>query len=240
VWPESAIPDDLAFDRAAWLRLSAFVDELGTTLATGAVGSAVRSDGGIIRFNSVHVIRPRHGMLSYHKRLPVPLAESWPAALGAPPPSLDPVAAGRELVVFDVGTTRFGSLICFEIADAPSARALAARGARFIVNVTNDVWFAGGRAPHEVWVIVRAVESGRPVVRAPNLGTAAIVDPFGRAVTSARATGGPAVLAGAIPDPVDTVYVRTGEVFLPLCLVVVGAGLLPRRRRVIPPGSMAG
>jgi hypothetical protein len=34
-----------------------------------------------------------------------------------------------------------------------------------------------------------------------------------------------------MPDPVDTVYVRSGEVFLPLCLLVVVAGLIPRRPR---------
>jgi apolipoprotein N-acyltransferase len=80
---------------------------------------------------------------------------------------------------------------------------------------------------------VRAVESGRAVARSSNRGISAIVDPFGRTVVSSHASNGPTVLAGAIPDPVDTVYVRTGEVFLPLCLLVVLAGLVPRRPRVM-------
>ena len=142
-------------------------------------------------------------------------------------------------MLFGEGSTRFGPLICFEITDAESARTLAARGARFLVNVNNDAWFIGREAPHWLWVPVRAVESGRAVARASNGGTSAIVDPFGRVVTSTHAIDGPVVLAGAIPDPVDTIYVRTGEVFLPLCLVVVVAGVLPRRRRITgPTGSI--
>jgi len=238
VWPESALVVDLAYDVAAWKRLSGFVAALGTPLATGGIGSALGSDGEMVRFNSVHFVRPGHGMLSYHKQVVIPIAESWPAILGTPPAALDPVVPGREFALFGDGPARFGPLICFEITDARSARTLAARGARFLVNVNNDAWFVGREAPHWAWALVRAVESGRAVARASNGGTSAIVDPFGRVIASTRATNGPTVLAGAIPDPVDTVYVRTGEVFLPLCLLVVVAGVLPRRRRVTAPGSM--
>jgi apolipoprotein N-acyltransferase len=38
VWPESALPIDLAEDGAAWTRLSRFVLSLGTPLATGGIG----------------------------------------------------------------------------------------------------------------------------------------------------------------------------------------------------------
>ena len=230
VWPESALVVDLAREPAAWKRLSAFVETLGTPLATGGIGSAIVGDDDVIRFNSVHFVRPRHGMRSYHKQVVIPIAESWPAFLGPPPPALDPVVPGREFVLFGEGAARFGPLICFEITDAYSARTLARLGARFLVNVNNDAWF--DEAPHWLWVPVRAVETGRAVARASNGGTSAIVDPFGRVIASGRATNGPTVLAGAMPDPVDTVYVRTGEVFLPLCLLVVLAGLVPRRRPV--------
>lgn len=239
VWPESALTLDLVQDAAAWRRLGAFVDELGVPLAAGGLGSAVTDGGRVAHFNSVHFMRPRHGMLSYHKRLLVPFAEAWPAALGAPPPAIEPVAAGRALGVFGANGLRFGALICFEITDAASVRALVGAGARLIVNVNNDVWFGTGVAPQLVWARVRAVESGVPVARATNGGTSAVIDPAGRAVAAARAAGRPAVLASAIPEPVDTLYVRTGEVFLPACLLVVLAGLRPARSRRVtaPPGT---
>jgi apolipoprotein N-acyltransferase len=229
VWPESALVVDFAQDPAAWKRLSAFVETLGTPLATGGIGRDIGDGGDVISFNSVHFIRPRHGMLSYHKQVVIPIAESWPAFMGRPPAALDPIVPGRKFVLFGDGPARFGPLICFEITDAYSARTLARLGARFLVNVNNDVWFA--EEPHRLWV--PAVETGRSVARASNRGTSAIVDPFGRTVASSRSIDGPTVLAGAIPDPVDTVYVRTGEVFLPVCLLVVVAGLVPRRPRVM-------
>jgi apolipoprotein N-acyltransferase len=235
VWPESALTVDLERDREAWKRLSAFVVELGATLVTGGVGSEIDAHGVVRRFNSIHVIAPRHGMRSYHKRLLVPLAESWPALLGAPSPAVEPVDAGRDLAVFGDGPARWGPLVCFEITDAASARGLAALGARFIVNVSNDVWFGSPEAPHEIWARVRAVESGLPVVRAANAGTSEVIDSFGRAIASGRAEGDPAVLAAMIPSPVDTVYVRTGEVFLPLCMLVIVAGLVPGVRRLTAP-----
>jgi apolipoprotein N-acyltransferase len=240
VWPESALPIDLTEDRAAWTRLSRFVLTLGAPLATGGIGTALADDGEIERFNSVHFVRPGHGMLSYHKQVVIPVAESWPSIFGAPPAALDPIVPGHQFVLFGDGPGRFGPLICFEITDARSARVLAARGARFLVNLNNDAWFVGRDAPHWLWVPVRAVESGRAVSRATNGGSSAIVDPFGRVVAATRATDGPTVLAGAMPDPVDTIYVRSGEVFLPLCLIVVVAGVIPRRRRLTAPGSMAG
>ncbi len=234
VWPESALAADLERDADAWRRLRAFVDAHGTTLVTGGAGTTIGAGGRVERFNSVHVFRPRYAMVSYHKRLLVPFAESWPAFLGEPPAALEPVAAGATLMVHD--PLRFGPLVCFEITDAASARALAHRAARMIVNINNDA-FWGDAAPHVVWARIRAVESGLPVVRAANGGLSAVFDSAGRIVAAARSAGEPTALSAAVPDPVDTIYVRTGEVFLPACLFVVLAGMWPRRRRVTAPPS---
>ena len=116
LWPESAISADLARDRAAWRRISQFVEQSGATLVTGGLTFGIGPDGRAERFNSLHVIRPRYGMQSYHKRLLVPFAESWPDVFGEPPKALEPVSAGSALPVFDTGSARFGPAICFEIA----------------------------------------------------------------------------------------------------------------------------
>jgi hypothetical protein len=42
-------------------------------------------------------------MLSYHKQVVIPVAESWPAILGAPPAALDPIVPGHEFVLFGDG-----------------------------------------------------------------------------------------------------------------------------------------
>lgn len=225
VWPESAITSDLARDRAAWRRLTDFVTQTGATLAAGGMTLVLEPDGGTTRFNSLHVIRPRFAIESYHKRLLVPLAEAWPALLGAPPASLEPVAAGRELPLIAAGDTRFGPSICFEIADAASVRSLARAGARFVANVTNDAFFAAAAAPHLAWARLRAIESGLPVVRVANAGVSAVFDPLGRMVASSGpAAGRPTVLEAAVPAGRATPYVATGDVFLLACLTMVLIG----------------
>ena len=51
-----------------------------------------------------------------------------------------------------------------------------------IVNITNDGWFLDTHAPrhHLLANIFRAVENGRPVVRAANTGISAVIDETGQ------------------------------------------------------------
>jgi apolipoprotein N-acyltransferase len=228
VWPENALTTDVEHDRAAWAALSAFVAAHETPLLTGGPGSAAIGGREMARFNSAHLLIPRRGMRSYHKRALVPLAESWPGVLGTPPAAFRSLDAGREATVFAVADTAFGVLICFEITDPAGARALARRGARFLVNLTNDVWF-GAAAPHLAWAPVRAVETGLPVVRAANAGVSAVFDRFGRTLETSRPTDRPAFLATSIPPAAPTPYARFGDLFLAACLAMVVTGLLFRR-----------
>jgi apolipoprotein N-acyltransferase len=200
-------------------------------LLAGGPASARRSGRGVARYNAAHLLSPGRGMRSYHKRGLVPFAERWPplaaALLGDPPPDLASLEAGEEATVFALPDSAFGVLICFEITSASGARALAARGARFIVNLTNDAWFAGcGRPPHLPWAAVRAVETGLPVVRAANAGPSALFDRFGRTRAASRPVDGPALLTARVPASAPTLYARRGELFLCFCLVVVLAGTL--------------
>ncbi|HYR96608.1 MAG TPA: apolipoprotein N-acyltransferase [Candidatus Binatus sp.] len=226
VWPESALAADVEHDRPTWTALDAFVATHGTALLAGGPGSARRDGRGPARFNSAHLLSPGHGMQSYHKRGLVPFAERWPAILGAPPADLTSLDAGEEATVFPLGDSAFGVLICFEITDAAGARDLARGGARFIVNITNDAWFAASaRPPHLPWAAVRAVETGLPVVRAANAGVSGVFDRFGRQVAFSRPRGGPAVLAANVPPPAPSLYARRGDLFLAACVVAVLAGL---------------
>jgi apolipoprotein N-acyltransferase len=226
VWPESALTTDIEHDRTAFVRLSEFVAAANTPLLAGGPGSRLESRGHVARFNSAHLLYPGHGIRSYHKRHLVPFAERWPPRFGSPPPTVTSLDPGEELVVLSAGGVGFGVLICFEIGDARGARALARRGARFIVNPTNDAWFRG-LGPHYPWAVLRAVETGVPILRSANAGVSAVIDRCGRPVESSRPAGAPAALTARVPPAEPTVYVvRIGDLFLAVCGAIVIAGTL--------------
>ena len=225
IWPESALTMDIEHDRAAWAVLDRFIEAHETPLLTGGPGVLRRSGRDLARFNSAHLLIPDHGMRSYHKRGLVPFAERWPALLGSPPAGLASLDAGNDATVFHLGDDAFGVLICFEITDGAAARALVRNGAHFIVNLTNDAWFAAG-APHRPWAQVRAVETGLPVLRAANAGSSALFDGFGRELGNSSPGAGPTFLAAQLPDGAPTPYARAGDVFLVVCFAALLAGLL--------------
>ncbi|RUM49323.1 MAG: apolipoprotein N-acyltransferase, partial [Hydrogenothermus sp.] len=73
------------------------------------------------------------------------------------------------------------TLICFE-AIFPNFVANFAKNANLIVNVSNDAWFGKTSAPfqHLEMARVRAVETGRYLIRATNTGFSAIIAPNGK------------------------------------------------------------
>jgi len=79
-----------------------------------------------------------------------------------------------------------GALICFESIFPDISRTLCRKGARVLVNMSNDAWFKTWATPeqHLQFACFRAIETRRYVVRAVNHGISAIIDPHGRVVRS--------------------------------------------------------
>lgn len=234
IWPEGTLPADFERDQLLRRRLSDFVNAAGIPLIAGGTGSGAGFDAQRARFGPVHIVVPGGEMRSYHNRQRVPFEERLQLGRGSTPSVRRNMNAGRELPVFDIGGRRFGVLIGFEITDAGAARALARRGAQFIVNPANDTWFAG-LAPHVPWAVLRAIETGLPVVRAANAGASLVIDRLGYIVAT-REHDDPALLASWVPVGRPTVYVQAGDVLVWACGVVVvvgfiGTGVAAWRRR---------
>ena len=73
--------------------------------------------------------------------------------------------------------------ICYE--DAFGSELIhAARGAQFLVNVTNDAWYGHSIAAeqHDQIAATRALELGRPMLRATNTGITSAIGPDGREI----------------------------------------------------------
>ncbi len=89
---------------------------------------------------------------------------------------------GEEATIFESLAGRFGVLICFESAFPGYSRDFIARGADFLVNITNDGWFGSEAGPlqHAEIPVMRAVENRVPLLRSANTGVSMYIDPVGR------------------------------------------------------------
>jgi len=136
---------------------------------------------------------------------------------------------------------KLAPLICYEDTDPVLARRGAALGAQAIVLVTNDSWFSRSREAeqHAAQAVLRALETGLPVLRTGNSGVTGLILPDGTTRWLEEKPGRPLVDApGTLVEsvlvaetPARTVYTRLGDVPLGvLSVLVVGALFFPRRR----------
>ena len=121
---------------------------------------------------------------------------------------------------------RLGVFICYESIFPEIPRALARLGAHVLVNITNDAWFGTTAAPYQHFAMtaLRAVETGRAVVRAANTGISGAIAPSG-AILEATPIFAPVVLAVEVPVRSEvTPYVAHGDLFVWLCVGMLIAG----------------
>jgi len=128
------------------------------------------------------------------------------------------------------GRVPYGLAICYEVV-YPSIPAESVRqGAELLVTITNDAWFDVSAAPyqHLSMARMRAIETGRWMVRAGTTGISAIVDPTG-ALVAEMPLGERGVLTAevGIRDE-QTPYVRRGDWAAWMCVVGAIVGLVTR------------
>jgi apolipoprotein N-acyltransferase len=123
---------------------------------------------------------------------------------------------GSETVLFPSAAGSFSCLICFEAVFADLARDDVRRGARWLVNITNDEWFGRSAAlpQHAAMAVFRAVENRVPLARCANTGLTLLVDANGRIVARLPVFE-PGVLVARLPPVprrgVPTPYTRFGD-----------------------------
>ncbi len=189
IWPESAIPAYADQTRT-------LIDTLHEEASAAGVGYFIGmprrveapADGRVVHFNSVLALGGELGL--YDKRHLVPFGEYLPfrSLLYAPLAALhvrlaDFVAGPEAQPLLQVGDVPVGMSICFEDVFAGEVlKALPEAG--LLVNVSNDAWFGDSLAPHQHMQIAqaRALESGRPMLRATNTGVSGVADHRGRLI----------------------------------------------------------
>jgi apolipoprotein N-acyltransferase len=242
LWPESASPFSWPWDEGYREAVTALCRELRIAILLNTTWSDEPSRPDAPYYNAALLVTGEGPVLPpYRKQRLVPFGEYVPLASllrfvgpisravpGAftPSPSSDLVRLGR---------VRLGGAVCYEVVYPWIARGHVRAGADVLFTLTNDAWYGRMGAQRQHWqaAVMRAVETGRPLVRAAITGISGAVAPDGT-VLDVLGPGRRGSLVVPVPPPKAGVpAVVLGESVLLVCAGGLGAAIL--RRRVSPP-----
>ena len=243
ILPETVFPFELGYDDYLIDFFADLATEYDVYFLIGAFYTDKRGD----EYNGLYLMTP-DGELSetiYGKRHLVPFGEYVPmrefVETVFPPLSdiamLDSdLAAGKDSSLFETEWGRVGSLICFDSIYEQLTLDSVRDGADLMVISSNDSWFFDSAAvyQHQAQAQLRAIESGRYILRSANTGISTIISPKGELL----AWIDPLVDGYAVSDVAtisqNTLYTVVGNLFVYLsmifCAGLLGAGLVLKRK----------
>ncbi len=182
VWPETAVPD---YQHRVVPYIRQLRAEMKSHDADLLLGIFVKNEKNRV-LNSV--LNVNGGV--YHKRHLVPLGEYIPLRFlieffnqFVKIPMSDIASGDDNQPLLTAAGVPLGLSVCFEeafardvIKDLPEAKLL--------VNVSNDAWFEDSHEPHQHQAIarMRALETGRYMIRATNTGITSLIGPHGEVI----------------------------------------------------------
>ncbi len=234
IWPESAVP-----------QLRRYVPEY----LTAADRLATRHDTALLlgiptreeeqTYNSVLGLGTASGI--YHKRHLVPFGEYVPLERWLRgtihffdlPMSAFSGGPGEQDLLRAKGYA-IATAICYEIV-YPDLVAADAGDAQLLLTLSNDTWFGTSIGPHQHFQMarMRALENGKPLLRATNDGITAVIDAHGRVRASLPQFERGTLVAEVRPHRGGTPFSDHGS--LPIIAaagaLLLGGLLFARRRR---------
>lgn len=229
LWPESVVPGALTDER--YFNLFSQVGQKAQVYQV--IGSNITSSNQEQQVGAYLLPPKADTLLAYRKVKLVPFGEFIPfepwvkkivkdidvmGALGAFVPG------SQEQPLLDAGGVKLGTTICYESIFPQLWRAQNKQGAQLFVNITNDAWFFNTAAPYQHLAVnvLRAVENGRPVLRAANTGFSAYIDSFGN-IQGKTDLFTREILTTNVPLSVrekSTFYAQWGDWFAWVCAVL--------------------
>lgn len=238
VWPESPAPFFINDPRLRpWL--ATIARDANSFLVIGSVGTAEsKVPGSQQLLNSALVVDPHGRFLGHYDKIHlVPFGEYVPMQeylffAKKLTREVGDFARGTERKVFDAGGTRVGVFICYESIFPDEVRQFTANGAQVLINISNDGWYGNTGAPfqHLQMARMRAIENHRWLLVATNNGVTASIDPYGRIVKRLPRNVRSAMVAPFSPQIETTFYVRNGDVFAWLCVIISILAIFVRTR----------
>lgn len=224
VWPETALPDFFHRQEEFLFDLKEKALATGTDYLIGVLYMDAQTNR---YFNSMVSVGSAEGV--YHKRHLVPFTEYLPmkGVLGAivkfmRVPMSDFTPGDDDQPTITVAGQPVGISICFEDAFGEEVRKSLPE-ATLLVNVSNDAWFGTSNAPAQHLQIarMRAIESGRPLLRGTNTGVTAITDHKGRINERAPQFEATVLRASVQPMRGETPFILLGNTPVWLGVMVV-------------------
>jgi apolipoprotein N-acyltransferase len=234
VWPETALPD--FYHRAEDL-IESFGEQARANQTDILLGVLYFDQEERRYYNSMVSLAesPRF----YHKQHLVPFTEYLPLKwlLGGlvefmQVPMSDFTAGVKGQPLLEGAGYKIGISICFEDAFGEEVIWTLPEAA-LLVNVSNDGWFAGSKASrqHLQMAQMRAIETGRPMLRATNTGVTAAFDHKGELIGSIPEYEVGVLTVEVQPMQGATPYAKVGNVLVIslAILALVFAGVINRR-----------
>lgn len=239
IWPETALSDFFHLSKDdVMLPLQDFAREAETDML---VGGFFHDKGKEVVYNAVMAVGAGHDVEKslataegvYGKQHLVPFSEYIPLLkylrfleniIKLPYDNVTPWQGGNTLTVAGQ-PVRLS--VCYEDAYAEEMIA-GLPDATLLINVSNDGWFTGSIEPqqHAEIARMRALETGRYLVRATNNGVTAMINEKGKVVNSIPQYEAGVMSEYATPFSGATPYVRVGNwLIIPLMLVLFGLPL---------------
>lgn len=261
VWPEGSFPTrGLARDMQSFKSVKLVPPDVTppqvSIVGASAVGSKPGPTGKRIhmRHNSGFVVDQELKVRGrFDKTHLVPFGEYVPWPFGGivrqfiPLGSLTPGDHLEPITVeVDGRPAKVGITVCYEGVFPEIARTLANNGATMIANLTDDRWYgvSGMATQHLLMYALRAVETGRPILRATNTGISAWIDTRG-GIHKATGMYVEALVVDDVPvATIDTLYLALGDWLAMICLLLVLptwlATMVDGRRVLVHPHGRTG
>lgn len=239
IWPETAVSFLIDESDVAKVDLAQLLGG-NKTLVTGALRRDVNTTGdgeGNKVYNSILTFDGSGTVVSrYDKWRLVPGGEFLPFEWLLEPLGFRKVvtvpgsfAAGQGPVSLAIpGAPEAGFGICYE-AIFPDHFVDPRKRPGWLINVTNDGWFGNSTGPyqHLAQARLRTIEQGLPMVRAANTGVSAVIDPYGRILSSLPLSES-GILDMSLPQSLPpTFFADYGElIFAVMLLLLLALGFV--------------
>jgi apolipoprotein N-acyltransferase len=228
LWPETAVPFFFQEGSELSKEVIRISRESGAYLIFGSPAYK-RNKTDVDYYNRIYLLSPQ-GVVAgkYDKVHLVPFGEYVPMKRFLPfvhrlVAAAGDFKSGKEVSPLRIPHCPAGGLICYEAIFPELSREHAKKGAKILVNLTNDAWFGMTSAPYQHLFIsmFRAVETRRPLIRAANTGFSAFIDPRGE-ILSIGDLFNEEVLIKEIRVGGDklTIYSKYGDFFAYLLLII--------------------